>query len=336
MPTNPHQRRELKVALFKLERSFKSALDEYRHAAREKAGLQAGAKLSVPGAGATSAGGNSTETVAQEPDEAQWDWLVLPKRAKRNERGEGSDDEDEDEDEGSDAFVMPGGSKAASSSGSIETPHSLRAYLVLLLRYHALLALNNLGFIDDELNLLANIPASAQRDAAERQAREEAEAERRRGGGNDDFRVETRFDAAAPGALMDDKGKPLRPFTITSGRGGAAGSGSGSASSGNLPIRELNERQRIRDGVFRPHERLPTMSIDEYLAEEQRRGNVLTGGGPEGAAKATPREERSLRAEMDGTREGREAQDEEREEKIEWDRFTEHNKRGAGNTMNRG
>lgn len=98
----------------------------------------------------------------------------------------------------------------------------------------------------------------------------------------------------------------------------------------------MDARSRARAGVFQRSERLPTMSIDEYLAEEQRRGNVLTGGGPEGAAKATPKEERALRAEMDGTREQREALREMREEERGWDEYREEHKRGEGNTMNRG
>ena len=205
------------------------------------------------------------------------------------------------------------------------------------------MAYNNLASITDEMQLLANIPASALRDARESQAREEAEAERRRrrlqGGGADDgsdeFRLDRRFDSNAPGPLMDEKGKPLRPFTITSGNARGQGAGAGGPMT-NLPTHDLDERQRIRQGVFQPSHRLPTMSVDEYLAEEERRGNILRGGGAEGAAQPTPREARAVRAEMDGTREAEEAEEEARREAIEWDTFTESNKRGAGNTMNRG
>ncbi|CAE6421359.1 unnamed protein product, partial [Rhizoctonia solani] len=55
------------------------------------------------------------------------------------------------------------------------------------------------------------------------------------------------------GPLMDSQGRPLRPFTI-------------------LPS-NVAERTRLQKEVFRPDHRLPTMSIDEYLAEEERRGN---------------------------------------------------------------
>ena len=55
--------------------------------------------------------------------------------------------------------------------------------------------------------------------------------------------------------LLSADGKPLRPFTI------------------------ISSREEIRKGVFRPGHNLPTMSIDEYLEEERRRGNIIEGGG---------------------------------------------------------
>jgi immunoglobulin-binding protein 1 len=55
--------------------------------------------------------------------------------------------------------------------------------------------------------------------------------------------------------------QPLQPFTILpSGAGG-------------------DDRTRLREQVFQPDHRLPTMSIDEYLEIERQRGNILTGGG---------------------------------------------------------
>ena len=54
--------------------------------------------------------------------------------------------------------------------------------------------------------------------------------------------------------------QPLQPFTI-------------------LPSGAGGDRARLREQVFQPDHRLPTMSIDEYLEIEQQRGNILTGGG---------------------------------------------------------
>lgn len=345
--TNPHQRRELKVALFKLERTVRKCLDEYRKAKREKF---LAAFVDESGLGAPNicrrTGSSAVESL-EGPYNVQWDLLVLPKG--KQEAGDEGEEDEEDEMDDSDRFIsgtsrpqvhgsaVSSSSRAASESG-VETPTSLRSYLVLLLHLHALLAYNNLAFIKDELSLLGNIPASAQRDAAERQAREEAEAERRRrrvvGMGDEyDLKLESRFDAGASGPLLNDKGKPLRPFTITSAKGGAT---SRTAGYQVLPTRDLNERQHMHDAVFQPSHRLPTMSIDEYLEEEARRGNILTGGGAQVAAKATPTKTRASRSEMDGTQEAEEAREEARQEIMYWDEFKESNKRGAGNTMNRG
>ena len=49
----------------------------------------------------------------------------------------------------------------------------------------------------------------------------------------------------------------------------------------NQPFVIINDktRQEIKSGVFKPHWNLPTMSIDQYLANEEARGNILSGGG---------------------------------------------------------
>lgn len=57
------------------------------------------------------------------------------------------------------------------------------------------------------------------------------------------------------GALLSSDGKPLRPFTL------------------------LDSRERLKAGVFKSGHNLPTMTIDEYLEEERRRGGIIEGGG---------------------------------------------------------
>jgi immunoglobulin-binding protein 1 len=57
------------------------------------------------------------------------------------------------------------------------------------------------------------------------------------------------------GPILDSGGKPLRPFTL------------------------LDSRQKLLEGVFKPGHNLPTMTIDEYLKEEKRRGGLIEGGG---------------------------------------------------------
>lgn len=106
--------------------------------------------------------------------------------------------------------------------------------------------------------------------------------------------------AGMRGPLLDSKGKPLRPFTLTS------------------------KREEFRDGVFRPDHSLPTMSIDEYLEEERRRGGMIDGGGPQSEVKPQVDED-----DMD-------AADRETMKAREWDEYVEANPKGSGNTLNRG
>ncbi|KAF2671576.1 TAP42-like protein [Microthyrium microscopicum] len=102
------------------------------------------------------------------------------------------------------------------------------------------------------------------------------------------------------GPILDKKGKPLRPFTL------------------------LDKRTRLQDGVFQPDHSLPTMSIDEYLEEERKRGGIIEGGGAQSG----------IRPQVD--EDDYDIADEETMKARKWDDFKEENPRGSGNTMNRG
>ena len=102
------------------------------------------------------------------------------------------------------------------------------------------------------------------------------------------------------GPILSKDGKPLQPFTL------------------------LDSRQRLRDGVFKPDHSLPTMTIDEYLAEEKRRGGIVGGGGSQGGPPAEIDE-----GDMNNA-------DQETMKAREWDDFKEQNPKGSGNTLNRG
>ena len=108
------------------------------------------------------------------------------------------------------------------------------------------------------------------------------------------------FTASNKSPLLSRNGKPLRPFTL------------------------VGSRQEVRKGVFRPGHNLPTMSIDEYLVEEKRRGNMIDGGGQTSLARPDPDED------------DMEKMDEETYKARAWDEFKEENPRGAGNTLNKG
>ncbi|KAK4126223.1 TAP42-like protein [Parathielavia appendiculata] len=102
------------------------------------------------------------------------------------------------------------------------------------------------------------------------------------------------------GPLLSKEGKPLQPFTL------------------------LNNRQELARGVFRPGHNLPTMTIDEYLEEERRRGGIIEGGGEASWHRPEPDEDDIEKA------------DEETMKARAWDEFVEANPKGSGNTLNRG
>ncbi|CAG8532622.1 11153_t:CDS:2, partial [Dentiscutata erythropus] len=114
----------------------------------------------------------------------------------------------------------------------------------------------------------------------------------------DDNRIET-VSRDHNGPLLSQDGRPLRPFVITS------------------------QREAIKERVFRPSWRLPTMTIDEYLEQEAQRGNIIQGGGEKSKSKT----------EVD---DDEKAIDEETYKAREWDEFKDSNPRGWGNRMGKG
>ncbi|CAI7604929.1 hypothetical protein N7533_003136 [Penicillium manginii] len=101
------------------------------------------------------------------------------------------------------------------------------------------------------------------------------------------------------GPILNSRGKPMQPFTL------------------------LDRRQQLQQGVFRSGHNLPTMTIDEYLDEEKRRGNVVQGG-----------EQSGIIAEID--QDDHDAVDKETMKARNWDEYVEANPKGSGNTLNRG
>ncbi|KAF1955996.1 type 2A phosphatase-associated protein 42 [Byssothecium circinans] len=102
------------------------------------------------------------------------------------------------------------------------------------------------------------------------------------------------------GPILSSSGKPLRPFTLT------------------------DNRAQLRKNVFRPDHNLPTMSIDEYLEEEKKRGGIIEGGGEQSGIRPEVDEDDLIKA------------DEETLKARAWDEFKEDNPKGSGNTLNRG
>lgn len=181
-------------------------------------------------------------------------------------------------------------------SATLEVPPvaHLRSYLMLLIVLHALRTANALESLVQEKELLQAPPMPEAPDAPT----------------DTTWRLDPSWTSPASDApLLSESGRPLRPFTI------------------------IPKREQLKSEVFRPSHRLPTMSIDEYLEEETRRGRILPSTDKDAP---TPRAQRQVESEQDGTRTADEAEEAARQEAIYWDAYTESHRRGEGNTMNRG
>ena len=161
--------------------------------------------------------------------------------------------------------LLPG----SSTDDESEDEDTLRNAVVLLLRLEWAQTSVQLNNIERELELLFNAPSEEPKNPSEVQSTSD-----------NTWRLDAPTQGSLTskdGPLLDVNGKvsvsfssttvhilikttqPLRPFTIL-----PAGAG---------------ERARLQAEVFRPDHRLPTMTIDQYLEEEQRRGNIISGGG---------------------------------------------------------
>jgi len=151
--------------------------------------------------------------------------------------------------------------------------------------------------IAQELHILSLAPKEPQR-REEGQIRDDRERGRPTDGYSE--RLDSPLSAGLTGPLLSADGKPMRPFTL------------------------LDKRSEFRNGVFRPDHSLPTMTIDEYLEEERRRGGMIEGGGAQSGMKPEPDEDDIAKA------------DEETLKARAWDDYVEANPKGSGNTLNRG
>jgi hypothetical protein len=148
----------------------------------------------------------------------------------------------------------PGTERESSTSVNGDAPEQREAAILLLGLLYALTG-PSLANTAMELALLANAPpepvqGALQDPRARRQAEDDAQ-----------WRLDRTAGSYKPRELISGGGRVLRPFTI-------------------LPSTSaMSDRERLRSAVFRSSHRLPTMTIEEYLEEEQRRGNIITGGG---------------------------------------------------------
>ncbi|WWC59165.1 uncharacterized protein I303_101713 [Kwoniella dejecticola CBS 10117] len=203
-------------------------------------------------------------------------------------------------------------STGSTSVNPDDAPEITKSTIVLILRLLYTSTLSSLSSISMELDLLSNAPASISQIAEQdpRHVRREEE--------DATWRLDRQPGTYKPRELISGNGKVLRPFTI-------------------LPSTQaMSDRERLKGDVFKQSWRLPTMTIDEYLEEEQRRGNIITGGGQASYDAPTATELMELEAENDGTIVAEENYEKKRLKDENWAMFTDENKKGAGNTMNKG
>ncbi|KAI9756899.1 MAG: hypothetical protein M4579_003653 [Chaenotheca gracillima] len=152
-------------------------------------------------------------------------------------------------------------------------------------------SLSSLESIAQELQILSEAPQHPPPDP-ENLARDYRERNSRAGDGYSD-RLDPSLSSLMAngrgGPILNKDGRPLQPFTL------------------------LDSRDKLRQGVFKSGHNLPTMTIDEYLDEEKRRGGIIEGGGEQSGIKPQIDEDDFEKA------------DEETMKAREWDEFTESN-----------
>lgn len=175
------------------------------------------------------------------------------------------------------------------------------------LAYTTHMTFQSLESLNRELDILALAPPADRPSSGPDLALAEADERQRRGQGRAADGFDERLDGPLSGLrgprggpLLSEKGKPLQPFTL------------------------VGSRQDMTRAVFRPSHNLPTMSIDEYLEEERRRGGIIEGGGEASMREPEPDEDNYEKA------------DAETMKARAWDEFTESNPKGSGNTLNKG
>lgn len=116
--------------------------------------------------------------------------------------------------------------------------------------------------------------------------------------------------------LLSPSGKVLRPFTILPSSKSAS---------------QLQTRLRLQSEVFQSSHRLPTMTIDEYLDQQQEMGNILQGGGPSTSEEVDQARKDEQGEKEDDTQRGYDAEERELRKTREFDEYRDTHRKGEGN-----
>lgn len=163
-------------------------------------------------------------------------------------------------------------------------------------------AINSLDMLNSELELVSRFPVPPPSISSEQNGQRDDDRIKSRDGSDNGWtdRVEQRLTNKTVPLLSKD-GKVNRPFTIVA-----------------------TKRDQLKQQVMGTGQSLPTMSVEEYLEEEVKRGGIIEGGGP------------SSKDDESSDEDDEEEQDRKTYKSRQWDEFVEANPKGSGNTMNRG
>lgn len=166
----------------------------------------------------------------------------------------------------------------------------------------ALAAVASLEMLNMELDIVAQFPDPINKKEHQEMEADDKRSEKREFKDSFTEKLESRLtNKDIP--LLGKNGKVNRPFTIVGSK------------------REQLQRKVMGTGQY-----FPTMSVEEYLDEEMKRGGIIQGGGP-----SSKKDDEDSESESD-----EEKRDAETYKAREWDEFVEANPKGSGNTINRG
>ncbi|GAA5958084.1 hypothetical protein JCM3765_002803 [Sporobolomyces pararoseus] len=202
-----------------------------------------------------------------------------------------------------------------------ESDDVARPLLISLLQLHYLRAHAELSSLEQELELLEHGMKMSEIPSPSPHLNSSKSKEESRAGEEDSEDLTWRLDKVSltkDDPLLSPSGKVLRPFTILPSSKSAS---------------QLQTRLRLQSEVFQSSHRLPTMTIDEYLDQQNDMGNILQGGGPSTSEEVEQARKDEQGEKEDDTQRGYEAEERELRKTREFDEYRDTHRKGEGNIM---